>query len=224
MKQQPRSQQQQSIAQELASRFDIDPDRILFLNPDKPEEPWLSAEALVTIARRSGDFQGIDEGFDQFIAPLNQVVHRATVTDKGARVFTRAGVATVGEREDIDDHALAAGRAVGAALTAAGFNPLRPGAVVSISSHPQAGAAQGDEANSRGTDLKRIHALAEEKGLIRRGRDGSIDRTGYRTFLLTNYNTTTAAQFDEGQRASLINALKQLPDASDDEFTEDVAA
>lgn len=219
-----RTEKQQQIAEKLAREFDIDAERVLFLNSDKPEEPWLSAEALTTIARRSGEFNGIDEGFDQHIAGLNQIVHRATVTDKGGRVYTRSGVATVGERQDIDDHALAAGRAVGAALTAAGFNPLRPGGVVSINSRQQAGAAQGEEANSRSTDLKRIHAIAEEKGLIRRGRDGSIDRTGYRTFLLTNYNTTTAAQFDEAQRASLINALQQLPDPSDDEFAEDVAA
>ncbi|MET0466895.1 MAG: hypothetical protein ABW007_27285 [Chitinophagaceae bacterium] len=221
MKQQPRSQQQQSLAQELASRFDIDPDRILFLNPDKPEEPWLSAEALVTIARRSGEFQAIDEGFDQYISQLNQLVHRASVTDKEGRVYTRSGVSTIGERQDIDAHALAAGRAVGAALTAAGFNPLRPGAVVSISAHQQqSGAATSDEANSRNIDLKRIHALAEEKGLLRRGPGNTIERSGYRTFLLTHFNTTTAVSLDQTQRASLINLIEQLPADGEEEFAE----
>jgi hypothetical protein len=220
MKSQQRTITQQGVAEKLAREFDIDPERILFLNPEKPEEPWLSAEALVTIARQSGNFQAIDEGYDQFIAPLNQVVHHATVTDKEGRVYTRSGVATIGERQDIDDHALAAGRAVGAALTAAGFNPLRPGAVVSINARPHVGAALGEEANSRNTDLKRIHALAEEKGLIRRGPNDSIDRTGYRAFLLTNFNTTTAVSLDETQRASLINAIEQLPRVEEDEFAE----
>src|SRR5947209_19007520 len=126
------SLKQQTIAEGLAVRYNIDPERIYFLNPDKTEEAWLPAESLITIARQSGDFQTIDEGFDQFIAPLNQIVHRATVITKAGNTFTRSGVATVNEREDMDDHALAAGRAVSAALTAAGFNPLRPGVVAGL--------------------------------------------------------------------------------------------
>jgi hypothetical protein len=219
-----RTNKQQEIAERIAREFEIDADRVLFLNSDKPEEPWLSAEALVTITRRSGNFRAIDEGYDQYIEQLKQIVHRATVTDSEGRVYTRSGVATIGEREDIDDHALAAGRAVGAALRAAGFDPLKPGAVVSSTPRQQAGAAQGDEANSRNTDLKRIHALAEEKGLIRRGPNDSIDRTGYRAFLLANYNTTTAVSLGEAQRASLINAIEQLPAVEEDEFAEGVAA
>lgn len=217
-----RTDNQQRIADQLAKEFEIDGDRVLFLNEDKPEEPWLSAEALVTIARRTDNFNGIDEGFDQFIPQLNQIVHRATVTDKAGRVYTRSGVATVGERQDIDDHALAAGRAVSAALTAAGFNPLRPGAVVSLGARPQQeSATQGDEINARNLDLKRIHAIAERKGLIRQN-GNVVDRAAYRAFLLANFKVTTAATFDQTQRASLINLLEQLPDASedDDEFAQ----
>lgn len=214
-----RTNKQQETAERLASEFDIDAERIYFLNEEKPDEPWLPAEALVTIARRTDNFNGIDEGFDQFIPQLNQIVHRATVTDKAGRVYTRSGVATVGERQDIDDHALAAGRAVSAALTAAGFNPLRPGSVVSSGARQQqhGGVASTDEVSSRNTDLKRIHALAEEKGLIRRMAGDVIDRSGYRTFLLTNFNVTTAVTLDEVQRASLINLLERLPAASQEE-------
>lgn len=219
---QTRTEQQQTIADRLANEFDIDGERILFLNPDKPEEPWLPAEALVTIARQSGNFQAIDESFDQFIAPLQQVVHRATVIDRDSRTYTRSGVSTINERTDIDDHALAAGRAVSAALTAAGFNPLRPGAVVSIKSHTQQQTtlSQADEAHSRNVDLKRIHALATEKGLILPLAGGAWDRAGYRRLLSEKYGINTAAGFDATQRASLINHLQQLPDVVADEFAD----
>ena len=70
-----RTVKQETIAQGLAAQFGIDPERVYFPNTEKPDEPWLPAESLITIARQSGDFQTIDEGFDQFIAPLNQVVH-----------------------------------------------------------------------------------------------------------------------------------------------------
>lgn len=215
-----RSAKQQTIAEGLAFKFNIDADRVLFLNPDRPEEPWLPAESLITIARQTEMFQTIDESFDQFIEPLKQVVHRAMAIDKQGRTFTRSGVATVGEREDIDDHALAAGRAVSAALTAAGFNPLRPGSLVAFGTQVNAPAQGGaaDEAMMRNKDLKRIHALAAEKGLIVPLGAGAWDRTGYRRFLKEKYGTNTAANFDSLQRTSLINALEQLEDAVDDEF------
>lgn len=208
---------QEGVAKDLARRFGIDPERIYFLNEDKPDEPWLPAEALVTIARQTEDFQTIDESFDQYIGPLNQVVHRATVITKDGRTYTRSGVATIGERQDIDDHALAAGRAVSAALTAAGFHPLRPGSVVSDNGRQPAGAQPADDvAEQRRVDLRRIHALAEQKGLIKPRPGGLWDRTAYRQFLLDNYQTNTAVGFDSVQRASLINALEQLPEAGDD--------
>lgn len=213
--------QQESISLKLSEQFNIDPERILFLNEKNPEEPWLSAEALVTIARQTGNFQTIDESYDQLIVPLNQVVHRATVIDREGRTYSRCGIATIGEREDIDDHALAAGRAISAALTAAGFNPLRPGAVVTLDLTLQSDSpANAAEAQSRNADLKRIHKIAEVKGLITRKPGGGWDRTGYRQFLTDNYKTNTAAAFDALQRASLINALERLQDAVVDEFAE----
>jgi hypothetical protein len=218
---QTRTKKQQEIADQLASQYDIDAERVLFLNEDKPEEPWLSAEALITVARQSGDFQAIDESFNQFISQLNQVVHSATVIDKEGRTYTRSGVATIGEREEIGEHALAAGRAVSAALTAAGFNPLRPGTVVPVQPRATSAAqSQADEAHSRNIDLKRIHKLAEEKGLIRRLTSGMFDRTGYRELLVEKFGTNTAAHFNQTERASLINFIQQLPDAVEDEFAD----
>ena len=224
-----RTEKQNSVAQLLASEFKIDAERVYFLKPDKPEEPWLPAESLVTIARQSGEFRAIDESFDQFIEPLHQVVHRATVIDQDGRTYTRSGVATVGERaansaqrEVLDEHALAAGRAVSAALTAAGFNPLRPGSVIPLDSRrggAQADAAGADEAQSRNTDLKRIHALAVEKGLIRMMPGGGRDLTEYRRMLREKFNANTAADFSATQRASLINYLTQLP-VEIDEFAD----
>ncbi len=212
---------QQSIADGLVKQFDIDAERIYFLNEDNPEEPWLPAESLITIARKSEEFQTIDESFDQYIGPLNQVVHRSTVITRAGRTYTSSGVATIDERADIDAHALAAGRAVRSALTAAGFNPLRPGGVVTLDLHLQAGAqAKPDEAQSRVADLRRIHFIAERKGLIKLLPGRQEDRSDYKRFLIEKYETPTAAQFDGMQRASLINALEQLPDVEEDEFRE----
>jgi hypothetical protein len=217
-----RTNKQQSIAEKLAAQHNIDADRILFLNEQKPEEAWLPAESLITIARQSEMFLNIVEGFDQYIAELKQIVHTATVVNTAGRSFARTGVATVDEREDIDDHSLAAGRAVSAALTAAGFNPLRPGSLVAVGSQQAAqtpaSSAQADEAASRNSDLRRIHALAAEKGLIIPLSGGLWDRMGYRQFLKQHYQTHTAANFDPIQRASLINALERLEDADGDEF------
>lgn len=221
MKRQTRTTKQEEIATRLAADYDIDAERILFLNEERPEEPWLSAEALITIARQSGNFQAIDESFDQLIEPLKQVVHRAAVFDRAGHTYTRSGVATIGERTDIDDHALAAGRAVAAALTAAGFNPLRPGSVVSLHARQSTEThAHTDEASSRNEDLKRIHVIAERKGLIVQRIGGEWDRTGYRRFLEENYGVRTAAAFNATERASLINALDRLPDQVVDEFAE----
>jgi hypothetical protein len=208
--------QQQSIAKDLAQQFEIDVERIYFLNPDKPEEPWLPAESLLIIARNSGNFQTIDESFDQYVESLNQIIHRATVITKDSCTFTRSGVATRGEQQDIDDNALAAGRAVSAALTAAGFNPLKPGTVIELKFTPNA-----DDTQSRRQDLRRIHAIAEQKGLIKRGVTGGVpDRSAYRAFLQEHFKTNTAAGFDATQRASLINRLDQLPDLFEDEFAD----
>ena len=219
---------QLEIRRQLGEQFNIDPERILFLNESKPEEPWLPAEALMTIARQSGDFKGIDESVDQYIEPLKQIVHRATVIDAVGRTYTRCGVATLGEREDVDDHALAAGRALNAALTAAGFNPLRPGAVVTLDlplpKNAPTGASVVAEANSRTIDLKRIHLIAAEKGLIKHRRNGEKDVSAYRQMLKQNFGVSTVVAMSATERASLINYMQQLPDVDEfaaEEFAEE---
>jgi hypothetical protein len=131
------SRARQNIVDELGRRFEIDGDRVLFLDPEKPAKPWLPAEVLASIARQTGRFREIEEGFDQYIpAPLNQVVHYARVIDEEGRAWRRSGVATVGETpghhyrgSNPDAHQLAASRALGAALDGAGFNPLKAGFV-----------------------------------------------------------------------------------------------
>ncbi|PYS89006.1 MAG: hypothetical protein DMF64_19060 [Acidobacteria bacterium] len=220
MKQRTLTLKQQSIAEGLAHRYGIDTESIHFLNADKPEEPWLTAESLIIIARQSAELQTIDEGFDQFIDPLLQIVHYATVVTKSGQTFRRSGVATINEREDMDAHRLAAGRAVSAVLTAAGFHPLHPGVVADLDLNKQTATAQplGVELTTRQRDLKRIHVIAQRKGLLKPLQGGGYDRSGYKEFLIKKYGINTAISFDEKERASLINALEQLPDAEDDEF------
>lgn len=215
-----RTQQQQEVINQLTSKFEIDVTRILFLNPDRPEEPWFPAEELMSIARQAGGFQSIGEQFDQYIPNLNQVVHIATVVDAQGRAYSRTGVATQGEKipgsnEVGDEHALAASRALSAALRAAGFYPLRAGSTIDLklnlsgSSDPVAA-----EAEARTKDLRQIHALAEEKGLIREGvGGGNKDMSSYRAWLMELFGTNTAATLNPIQRQSVINALQQLPDA-----------
>lgn len=200
---------QQEIAKQLAEKFNIDVERIYFLKPDKPEEPWLPAESLTTIARQTGDFQAIEESFDQFVSTLNQVIYRATVVDRGDRHFTRSGVATIGEHKDLDAHELAKGRAVSAALTAAGFNPLRPGAIVTLDLDiPREGQQTVDEAQQRTKDLKAIHVLAVERGLIRMLPGNIRDNTAYRKMLKEKFGVNSTVNLTATPRASLINYLK----------------
>lgn len=216
-----RTAKQQEIAEQLARELDIDAERILFLNERNPAEPWLNAEALTTIARRSGMFREIDESFSQYVTALDQVIHTATVVDAEDRRYTRTGVATRGERSEIDDHGLAAGRAISAALTAAGFNPLRPGAVVSLESKRESGGSisdQVDEARLRTKDLKQIHMLGVQKGLITLLPGGGRDLTKYRDLLGEKFGVRSAGAMDAETRASVINYLQQLPDAEEDEF------
>lgn len=210
-----RTRQQQSIAEDLARRLQIDSERILFLNSRNKEEPWLPPEALTTIARQSDRFKHLDEGFQEFIAPLNQVVHHATFIDCEGNTFGRSGVATVGAFADLDAHIIAAGRAISAALTSGGINPLRPGSVVALSGEtggsipvsPVLAAAESGRA-----DLARIHILAKEKGLI-----VGKDYSGYRNFLRKHYDgAISVAGFDPLLRKSVIEALERFNPAGSD--------
>lgn len=213
-----RTQTQQSVISQLTQKFEIDEEKILFLNPNKPDEPWLSAEVLMSIARQSGGFQTIEESFDQYIPGLEQVAHTAIVVDKDGRVYKRSGVASLSETvggDKPDVHALAGSRALNAVLTAAGFHPLRAASVVPLDTKREPHTL-ADEAASRAKDLKRIHAIAERKGLITEGTGGVKDMSPYRSWLMEHHGTTTAANLNPIQRASVINALGQWPDIDDE--------
>lgn len=202
--------EQLAIAKDLATTLGIDVTNIYFLNPAKPVEPWLTAHALTTVARQSDELREVADEFVAHIPELSQIIYRGLVVDAQGRRFSRTGVATFGEK-NIDTHTLAAGRAVAAALTAAGFNPLRRGSVVARFPERQ----PVDDAASRNNDLKRIHALASRAGLIH-GRDF----VGYRNLLREYFGTDTAADFDGVKRGSLINLLEMYVVDAPSEFGE----
>jgi hypothetical protein len=216
-----RTAQQTERAAELATLLNIDARRILFFE-DRPDEPWLSPEALNTIARRSDRYKELHETFQEFIAPLGQVAHQATFVDVDGKVYGRSGVATVDDSAEIDPHTVAAGRAISAALTAGGINPLRPGAAVDLgelklSARTEAAA----EKQTRRSDIARIHILAKRKGLIVESEvtPGKEDRTKYKQFISDRFNgATTSTELSQLQRASLIEAMERLEDV--DEFAD----
>lgn len=212
-----RTNEQNRIAEGLATQFAIDKDRVFFPDPDRPNDPWLGANELIAIARQSDRFQAIEAKFTTVIVELNQIVHSARVVDKEGRIFERIGVATLGENTPgsakPDEHGLADSRAIVATLSAAGFNPLRSGSL-GLESSPDAKAKSDmhisiidDAAESRRNDIRRIHALAEEVGYIVHSETATDDRL-YRRFLFDNYKTTSVAGFDATQRASVINKLQ----------------
>lgn len=205
---------QAEVIAKLKGQFDVDEDQILFLNPDDPDEPWIPPGELTSIARQSGAFTNIAEGFDSYIDPLKQIVHSATVIDNAGKVFTRTGVATIGERaagndRGVDEHALAAARAIGSALRSAGFDPFRSGSIVSLK---QVKRPTASEAEDRVNDLRAIHSIAREKGLITKTDEGATDDRAYRDWLYKHFRVMSAARLDEPTRKSLINKLKQEPD------------
>lgn len=212
-----KTQKQHEIANKLNEIFGINPDRILFLNPRDQNEPWIPPSELESIARQIGGFKTISVSHDKFIPETMQVVYKATVIDNSDRTFTRSGVANVDEQpngEDINSDVLASGRALGAALQAAGFNPFRSGSVVDLHEFQKSFEPQNlsrteieihsiqDEASLRSKDLRQIHALAVEKGLWVDG-----DDTRYRQELNRNFGVMTSAVLDRTQRASVINWL-----------------
>lgn len=214
-----RTPQQQQLVNQLVEQFNIEGDKILFLNNSNPLEPWLNYDALESIARQSGKFRDIEEHYITYIEPLRQVVHSATVVDPEGRSYVRSGVAKLGETlegegniDELDEHKLAAARALNAALRAAGFNPLRAGSVVLDLKLPPREHAAADEADSRRNDLARIHMLAAQKSLIVPSQDDPSrnDLTGYRDFLREHFDgATTTAGMGAADRARVINALTE---------------
>lgn len=214
---------QRQIAENLSDAYGFPPEAVRFF---KDDEPWLGAEELMLVARKSPDVQNVHEDFDQFIEPLKQVVHTASVVLKDGRTFQRTGIAKVGERlpgmkddEMVDEHLLAASRAIRSALIAAGINPAKPQPAEprreAMVTYDKAGA-NVDDAAQRDKDLKEIHALAWEAGLIVRGESGT-DHTRYRNFLHDHLakqgriylDTPSAASLDTTDRASVISALRE---------------
>jgi hypothetical protein len=244
MSQNTRTPKQQEIVDRLQSSFEIDTERVLFLNPRDPNEPWLPADELESIARQAGGFQSIDVDYENFVEPLAQVVYKAVVIDEQGRRFGRTGVATIGETTpigEIDVQQLAAGRALSAALRAAGFHPFKSGSVVSLderraasktsltSQPPQLSERERnlqhieDEARARINDTRAIHALAYEKGLIVRfGR--IMDKSGYYQWLKQRFGLNSSTEADAATRASIINALRQIEVVEDEDEWEFTAA
>lgn len=205
------------IAVEIAQQYGLDPARILFLNPRKPTEPWLPPELLLTVARKTVNFRSIEHRYSDFIPELEQIIYTATVIDEQGRSFTSPGVATLREKtpggESINEHALAGGRALSAALNAAGYNPLKPGSekpfksAIALVNNDRAVT----EAGQRHKDLGRIHILGEQAGLITGTVGlGTLNNLRYREWLKENFQVGSAGELDAVGRASVINALEQL--------------
>ena len=210
-----RSHEQQAVVARLADAFNVDPEKILFLNKEKPLEPWLNYKALVAIARQSGEFKQIAEAYVEFIpAPMSQVVHTATVVNLKDQAFTRSGVAGLGEKlpnqEVADEHDLAGARALRAALDDAGFDPTKAAPVLDLKLPPNE-HAEAQEAQTRLKDLARIHILAAEKGLtVPYQRDPEqLDRTGYLKFVKEKFGAITTADMGPADRARVIHALTE---------------
>lgn len=213
-----RTEKQQEIISNLVDQFGIDGERILFLNSRNPNEPWIPPTILEQIALQMEGYRSSSVEHDKFIRETSQVVYVATVTDAKERVFTRSGVATVGEvneslSSEIDVEYLASGRALSAALRAAGFDPIKAQKTVNFDDEaayenlPKTQYQVESEAMQRTKDLRQIHALAEEKGLIVGKKD-----TNYRIWLTQNFGVKTSAILSESERAQVINKLRFYAD------------
>lgn len=216
MKNHLRTAKQQEILTHLSTNFGIDEDRVLFINPRDENDPWIPADELESIARQLSGIKNSSVIHDKFIPDTKQVVFMATVTDKNDVIYTRSGVATIGEKPsglDIEAETLAAGRALSAALRAAGFHPYRSGSVVDFREmKAEIDAKKSSDSNEdeeqRRRDLGAIHKLAAEKNLIV-VRDGNVkDLTEYRKKLHEKFGVNTAAVLDAATRASVINWLQ----------------
>lgn len=217
MARQIKTQKQQEIVSNLVDQFGIDGERVLFLNSRDQNEPWIPPSILEQIALQMDGYRSSSVQHDKFIPQTSQTIYLATVTDNLDRVFIRSGVATVGEinevLDEIDVDYLAMGRALSAALNAAGFNPVKAMKMVDFREEaaneklPKMQYSVEEEAALRTKDLKQIHAIAEHKGLIKTLEGGVRDMTEYRRLLYEFFGTNTAAMMDAAQRAAVINWL-----------------
>ncbi|QQS31872.1 MAG: hypothetical protein IPM50_09280 [Acidobacteriota bacterium] len=213
---------------------DSDIERCLFFSRDQ-EIPFIPTEILIRIARSTGDFASIEPDYSTYVHALEQLVYKGTVVDRDGRSITRIGVATLGEKPggyEIDTHKLAESRALGSALSDAGFNPLKPRSVVKFekpmtppNATPEelyATAEALSDAEKRRRDLSRIHVLARDCGLLKKLDAGGWDTSDYRKWLQENFGSRTASILDETTRAQVINKLSLYPD--DEVFFESLAA
>ncbi len=216
MQKQIKTQKQQEIVSNLVNQFGIDGERILFLNSRDENDPWIPPSVLEQIARQMEGYRSSSVQHDKFIPQTSQTVYLATVTDSLDRVFTRSGVATVGEinnvLDEIDTDYLAMGRALSAALNAAGFNPVK--AIKTVNFRDEAENERRLRPILRTKDLKQIHAMATEKGLM-----FGDDKTAYRAWLFENFGVRTAAILDAQTRSRVINLLRNY-----DPFLNEVSA
>ena len=219
--------EQLQVRGEYANRFSIPTHWILFLNDREPLEPWFNPKALLAIARQAPEIQTVSGRFDKYVEPLKRIFFLGTVILANGRSYEMTGWSTVGEhlfdaRDDIDEFSLAQGRAMHAAMEAAGVNPSKPASLVSLMKprppvvNDEDEEMNPDEAAQRGKDVARIHVLAEALGLIK-SEGGMRNKYEYRIWLqrfskdafgLTSVTSSTA--LSRGQRQLVISELQRL--------------
>jgi len=220
--------EQAKIADTIAQQFDIDRERIYFLNERKPLEFWVPPDQTLKAARQVGGFKRVEELEASFIPPpLNQIIHRALVENNDGVQFVRIGVATIGSKTpqgvEMDPHQLAGGHPILAALTDAGCNPFKvtPAKRPSIASVEAVGDSDDDSPYQRDRDLAAIHALAEQCDMVfwDQGAGRKNDKR-YRAFIKEiakemglGENVTSVVRFNQQQRATVIEALRHRANA-----------
>lgn len=197
----------------LRREHGVDPSEVTILSNG---EPWLNSKTRLRIAEASEFFESIESTFDKcFTEPASsptrpggvQVVHNTTVVRQG-RPYTMPGIAMIGEKlwngEEADAYDLSRSRSIANACDAAGFNPLRrPRSIPTQSQNEEADAdAEAVEAALRVKDLRRIHVVARQVGLIR-----GLEERLYRGFLREFYQVDSSAAMDLMQRHLLINKM-----------------
>lgn len=170
-------------------------------------QPWLSSEQLTTIARTSAKFSSVVVQFNSKVD--DQIIYYANVTDDQGRNYGRTGVATIGETlhngETADPHELAASRSLRSVLAMAGFDVFKTAPVVPL----RAVESRAIEMVTRSSQIKRLHALATERGLIIRTPEG-VDRSGYTAWLEEEFNCSSCAGFTETEFELAINKLNNF--------------
>ena len=201
--------QQQEQLDYLMTEYGIEPDQVKWFESG---DPWLSSKALIKIARFSGLIKEITKGIDKTIPEFSQVAHFARAVDREGFSLQLVGVAAISEPlwngEIADEHELAGSRALVNVLDAFGVNPLKG---------TQKSGTPAEQ--HRLKQIKEIHALARDCGLITEDEEGLQVLTAYRDFLAQwslraiGRVVTTSVALDQLGRASLISALREYKGA-----------